>query len=56
MTEAFDLSTTMGGTIIIKDCGLYGCTEWDAGDGGDVEIVGSSGIAATSGIGIEPAV
>lgn len=56
MTEAFDLSTTMGGTIILKDCGLFGCTEWDAGDGGDIQIVGSSGIATTSGIGIEPAV
>lgn len=56
MTEAFDLSTTMGGTVIIKDCALYGAIEWDAGDGGDIEIVGSSGIAATSGIGLEPAV
>ena len=56
MTEAFDLSTTMGGTIILKDCGLFGCSEWDAGDGGDIQVVGASGIATTSGIGIEPAV
>ncbi|KKL25162.1 hypothetical protein LCGC14_2408080 [marine sediment metagenome] len=56
MTEAFDLSTTMGGTIILKDCSLFGCTEWDAGDGGDIQIVGASGIATTSGIGLEPAV
>jgi hypothetical protein len=56
MTEAFDLSATQGGSIILQDCGLYGATEWDAGDTGNILIVGASGTAATSGIAIEPAV
>jgi len=56
MTEAFDLATTIGGSVLLKDCALFGATEWEAGDTGEILIVGASGIAATSGIGIEPAV
>jgi len=56
MTEAFDLHASQGGTIVLKNCGLYGAAEWDAGDTGNILIVGASGIAATSGIAVEPAV
>ncbi len=56
MTEAFSVNAAPGGNILLKDCALFGSLEWDASDSGFVEIVGASGIAATSGIGIEPAV
>lgn len=58
MTEAFDLATptSPAGGIILHNCTLVGATEWDAGDTGNLWIVGPSGTAATSGIAIEPAV
>ena len=56
MTEAFDVSATQGGSIVLKDCVLVGCTEWEAGDAGNVFCCGPIGAAATTGIAIEPAV
>ena len=58
MTEAFDITANIGGTIILKDCTLVGCTEWEAGDvgAGQIVVMGAVGTAATSGIAIEPAV
>lgn len=56
MTEAFDTNASQGGTIILDNCSLYGATEWEAGDTGNILIVGPSGTAATSGISLEPAV
>jgi hypothetical protein len=55
MTEALDLPATMGGSILLKNSTLFGVTEWDAGDGGEVLIDGAAPSAATSGIAIEPA-
>jgi len=56
MTEAFDVSATQGGDIILKDCVLVGCTEWEAGDAGNVFCCGPVGDADITGIAIEPAV
>jgi hypothetical protein len=56
MTEAIDAAASLGGGLYFQDCGLYGATEWEAGDTGEILIVGASGTAATSGIAIEPAV
>jgi len=57
MTEAFDVAANAGGTIILRNCTLVGCTEWDAGDAG-VDIVAIDGptpTASTTGISVEPA-
>lgn len=58
MTEAFDLAspTSPAGGIILKNCMLVGATEWDAGDTGNLWIVGPVGDADISGIAVEPAV
>ena len=56
MTEAFDLSATQGGTILLKNCTLVGATEWDAGDTGNILVDGGTPAAATTGIAVEPAV
>ena len=56
MTEAFDVSATQAGNILLKDCMLVGCTEWEAGDAGNVFCLGAVGDADITGIAIEPAV
>lgn len=30
MTEALDLSATAGGAILLRNCSLFGCTDWEA--------------------------
>lgn len=51
MTEAFDTNASLGGTILLKDCMLAGATEWEAGDTGNVLIVGGTPAAGTTGSG-----
>ena len=50
MTEAMHLPVQLGGTMILKDCGLYGATEWEAGDTGEIQVVGAVGAAGSTGV------
>jgi len=56
MTEAFDLTAALGGSVLLKNCTLVGATEWEAGDIGEILIDGGTPAAATTGIAVEPAV
>ena len=55
MTEAIDATAPLGGTIMIRNCSLFGATEWEAGDIGELLIDGGTPAAATTGIAVEPA-
>ena len=59
MTEAMHLPAQMGGSVILNNCSLFGATEWEAGDTGEVLVVGPVGAAGStgtdgSGVSIEP--
>ena len=59
MTEAFDTSSSQGGSILLRNCTLVGATQWEAGDTGNVLIDGGAPAAGTtgsggSGVAVEP--
>ncbi len=51
MTEAIEVGTNPGGSIIFKDCCVIGATEWDATNFADVYVQGSTGLAGSNGAG-----